>query len=99
MPSAPAFLSARAMRRLDVALAIWAVFWIAVAVYTGYDSAGDRDRPLWWDVVAVAVFSVIIYLWAMAVALPTERIEEMIGDVVLPEEGDAAADEALARDV
>jgi hypothetical protein len=35
----------------------------------------------------------------MAVALPTERIEEMIGDVVLPEEEDAAASEPLARDV
>jgi hypothetical protein len=42
MPSAPAFLSARAMRRLDVALAIWAVFWIAVAVYTAYEVAALR---------------------------------------------------------
>ena len=62
--------------------------------------------PLWWDIVAVAVFSAIIYYWAMAVALPAERIEEMIGDVVLPEEegiGEAAtagpsADEPLTRD-
>jgi hypothetical protein len=49
--------------------------------------------------VAVAIFSAIIYFWAMAVALPTERIEEMIGDVVLPEEEDMAANEPLARDV
>jgi hypothetical protein len=48
---------------------------------------------------AVAVFSALIYYWALAVALPTERIEEMIGDVVLPEEGDTAADEPLAREV
>ena len=33
----------------------------------------------------------------MAVALPTERIEEMIGDVVLPEEEDVAANEPLTR--
>jgi hypothetical protein len=39
MPSVPAFLSARAMRRLDVALAIWAVFWIAIAAYTAYEVA------------------------------------------------------------
>ena len=37
--------------------------------------------------------------WAMAVALPTERIEEMIGDVELPDDEDAAASEPLARDV
>ena len=55
--------------------------------------------PLWWDMGAVAVFSVAIYFWAMAVALSTERIEDMIGDVVLPEEEDIAADEPLAREV
>src|SRR5438477_3803999 len=32
--------------------------------------------PLWWDMVAVAIFCLIIYYWAIAVALPTERIEE-----------------------
>jgi hypothetical protein len=55
--------------------------------------------PLWWDMVAVAIFSAIIYYWAMAVALPKARIEAMIGDVVLPEEEGVAADEPLARDV
>jgi hypothetical protein len=53
--------------------------------------------PLWWDMVAVAIFSLAIYYWAMAVALPTEKIEEMIGDVVLPEEEDSAASEPLTR--
>jgi hypothetical protein len=42
MPSVPAFLSARAMRRLNVALAIWAVFWIAIATYTAYEVAALR---------------------------------------------------------
>src|SRR5690348_15618463 len=26
--------------------------------------------PLWWDIAAIAVFSVVIYYWALAVALP-----------------------------
>jgi hypothetical protein len=39
MPSFPAFLSARAMRRLNVALAIWAVFWIVIAAFTAYEVA------------------------------------------------------------
>jgi hypothetical protein len=42
MPSAPTFLSARAMRRLNVALAIWAVFWIGIATYTAYEVAALR---------------------------------------------------------
>jgi hypothetical protein len=55
--------------------------------------------PLWWDIVAVAIFSAIIYYWAVAVSLSRERIEEMIGEVVLPEEEGIAADEPLARQV
>ncbi|MCU1668283.1 MAG: amino acid permease [Blastococcus sp.] len=42
--------------------------------------------PLWWDMAVTAVFSLVIYYWALAVALPTEQIEEMINEVVLPEE-------------
>ena len=42
MRSVPAFLSVRAMRRLDVALAIWAAFWIALAAYTAYEVAALR---------------------------------------------------------
>ena len=34
--------------------------------------------PLWWDMLAATVFSLAIYYWAGAVALPTERIERMI---------------------
>jgi hypothetical protein len=42
MASVPAFLSARAMRRLNVAVAIWAAFWIAIAAYTAYEIAALR---------------------------------------------------------
>ncbi|MFE3181808.1 APC family permease [Streptomyces violascens] len=44
--------------------------------------------PLWWDMLTVAVFSLIIYYWALAVALPTEKIQWMIDQVVVPEEAD-----------
>ncbi|MBZ5737186.1 APC family permease [Nocardioides mangrovi] len=40
-----------------------------------------------WDMLVVAVWSLVVYYWAMAVALSTEQIEEMIGEVELPEEG------------
>jgi hypothetical protein len=38
----PAFLSARAMRLLNVGLAIWAAFWIGIAAYTAYEVASLR---------------------------------------------------------
>ena len=37
MPTVPAFLSARAMRWLNVTVAVWAAFWIALGTYTGYE--------------------------------------------------------------
>jgi hypothetical protein len=37
-------------------------------------------------IVVTAIFSVAIYYWALQVALPTEEIEEMVTEVVLPEE-------------
>jgi hypothetical protein len=33
---------------------------------------------VWWDKVAVAVFSLGIYAWAPRAALPTERIEQHV---------------------
>src|SRR3954470_6653127 len=71
----------------------------AIVYLSDFGPMSNPVFPLWWDMVAVAIFSAIIYFWAMAVALPTERIEEMIGDVALPEKEDSAASEPLARDV
>jgi hypothetical protein len=31
---------------------------------------------LWWDMLAVTVFSLLIYFWAQRVALPAEEIEQ-----------------------
>jgi len=42
MPSVPAFLSARAMRFLNLGLAIWAAFWIGIAAYTAYEVSSLR---------------------------------------------------------
>ena len=47
--------------------------------------------PLWWDIAAVAAFSLLIYYWALAVSLPREQIEAMVTEVVLPEEEEVAA--------
>ncbi|MGN6168172.1 MAG: hypothetical protein ACTHQQ_08365 [Solirubrobacteraceae bacterium] len=39
---------------------------------------GPNVIPLWWDLVAVGGFSLIIYYWAMAVALPGKQITETV---------------------
>ena len=42
--------------------------------------------PLWWDMLVVAAFSLVVFYWAMRVALPAERIQRMVDEVVVPEE-------------
>src|ERR687885_283369 len=37
--------------------------------------------PLWWDMVAVAIFSLGIYAWAQRVALPADAIERLVATV------------------
>jgi len=90
--------------QLDLRAASWLPFYLvgmgAIVYLSDFGPLKNPVFPLWWDMVAVAIFSLLIYYWAIAVALPAQRIEAMIGDVVLPEEeGIAGADEPLAREV
>jgi amino acid transporter len=89
--------------QLDLRAASWLPVYLvgmgAIVYLSDFGPMSNPVFPLWWDMAAVAIFSAIVYFWAMAVALPTERIEEMIGDVVLPEEEDVAANEPLSREV
>jgi hypothetical protein len=34
--------------------------------------------PLWWDMVAITAFSLAIYVWALRVALPVEKVQALI---------------------
>ncbi len=62
---------------------------LGVIVYlSDYGPMADPVIPLWWDMGVMAVFSLAIYYWALHVALPTAKIEEMVNQVVLPEEGE-----------
>jgi hypothetical protein len=36
--------------------------------------------PLWWDMLAVAAFSLAIFRWAMRSALPAERIQRTVDE-------------------
>ncbi|MCW2574384.1 MAG: amino acid permease [Modestobacter sp.] len=65
---------------------------LGVIVYLSpYGPLKNPLIPLWWDIAVTAVFSLVIYYWALAVALPTEQIQAMIDEVVVPEEETVAA--------
>ncbi len=75
---------------LDYKAAQWLLpYLLGIGVITYLGSFGPMAKPtvpFGWDMALVAVFSIAIYYWAMAVALPTERIQSMIDEVVVVEE-------------
>lgn len=38
------------------------------------------DLPFWWDLVTIAVFSLVVYYWAVAVRLDHESVEVLVGE-------------------
>jgi amino acid transporter len=76
--------------QLDLRAAQWLpVYLIGMGLIVYLSDFGPLTHPvfpLWWDMLVVAVFAVIIYFWAIKVALSTERIEQMLSEVVIPEE-------------
>ena len=74
-PHAPV-LNYRAAQWLPVYL-----IGMGVIVYlSDYGPLKNPLIPLWWDIITVAAFSLIIYYWAIAVALPSEQIQAMIDE-------------------
>ncbi len=64
-------------------------YLVGLGIIVYVSNFGPLDSPWvgdWSGMLVVAVFSLVIYYWAMQVALPTEEIEEMVNEVVLPEE-------------
>ena len=65
------------------------VYLLGLGVIVYVSDFGPMSSPWlsdWPGILVTAVFSLVIYYWAMAVALPTEEIEAMVNEVVLPEE-------------
>jgi amino acid transporter len=64
-------------------------YLVGMGIIVYVSSFGPMDHPILGDylgILVTVVFSVAIYYWALAVALPAEEIEEMVSEVVLPEE-------------
>ena len=65
------------------------VYLVGLGIIVYVSNFGPMSSPWlsdWPGIIVTAVFSLIIYYWAMTVALPTEEIEAMVNEVVLPEE-------------
>jgi amino acid transporter len=72
--------------RSAVWLPVYLVGLGVIVFLSPYGPLSTPVIPLWWDIAVTAVFSLAIYYWAMAVALPTEEIRHIIEDVVVEEE-------------
>ena len=65
------------------------VYLVGTGLIVYLSDFGPLDNPwfpLWWDMVVVAAFSLLIYYWALSVSLTSQQIEQLIGEVVIPEE-------------
>jgi amino acid transporter len=86
---------------LDLKAAAWVpVYLIGLGIITWQSQAFDSSAtgtngagtphhgwfPFGWDMAIVAVFSLVIYYWAQIVSLSTERIQQMIDEVVVDEQ-------------
>jgi amino acid transporter len=67
---------------LDLRAAQWLpVYLLGMGLIVYLSDFGPLKHPwfpLWWDMLAVASFSLAIYFWALRVALPAEKIQAMI---------------------
>jgi hypothetical protein len=74
---------------LDLRAASWLpVYLIGMGLIVYLSDFGPLSNPvfpLWWDMLVVAVFSLVIYFWAMRVTLPADKIQATIDASVIEE--------------
>jgi amino acid transporter len=72
------------MPEFEIRSAVWLpVYIVGMGVIVYLSDFGPTSHPwfpLWWDMLAAAVFSLAIYRWAMRVALPAGKIQRLIDD-------------------
>ena len=68
--------------QFEVRSAVWLPVYLVgmglIVYLSDFGPTANPVFPLWWDMVAVAVFCLAIFSWAMRVALPKERIEALV---------------------
>jgi amino acid transporter len=55
-----------------------------IGPFKGDVIGGNGDLPLWWDLLALAIFSLVIYFLAVANRLPEEKVDEYVKEVYPP---------------
>jgi amino acid transporter len=66
------------------------VYLIGIGVISWQGTFGSYSAGhlhLWWDILVIAVFSLVIYYWAQAVRLPAQEAKELISRQAIPVEG------------
>jgi amino acid transporter len=64
--------------RSAVWLPVYLVGMGLIVYLSDFGPTANPVVPLWWDMAAVAAFSLGIYFWALRVALPRAKIEALI---------------------
>jgi amino acid transporter len=68
---------------LDWKSAVWLPVWLLglglISWQGQYGPGNTGNIPFWWDMLLVAVFSVVIFYWAMATRLPREEMLNLVG--------------------
>ncbi len=69
--------------RLNWRAAQWLPFYLlgmGVISWTGQFGPDNTGRlPFWWDMLVVALFSLVIYYWAQYAKLPRDEMEKIVG--------------------
>ncbi|MFF2143304.1 APC family permease [Kitasatospora sp. NPDC058190] len=77
--------------RMDFKAGQWLpVYLVGMGIisWQGTFGVGARGNlPLWWDIAVVALFSLLVYYWALSVSLPAEDIERNIRGVEVVDAG------------
>jgi amino acid transporter len=75
---------------LDWRAASWLpAYLVGLGIIVYISSFGPLDDPILafgWDMLVTVLFSFAIFYWAIQVCLPRDKIEQMMEEVVLPEE-------------
>ena len=66
------------------------VFWLEVLI-----ALATNHLPNWWDLAAIAAFSLVIYYWAVHSTLPSQRINAAVADVETEAEASVELEKSL----
>jgi hypothetical protein len=68
--------------QFELGSAVWLPVYLvgmgAIVYLSDFGPTAHPWFPLWWDMLAVTAFSLVIYYWALRVALPTDKIQRLV---------------------